>query len=92
MPDLAFSCDEDYSVATTFNGITYAWPKGKGSVSKDFDEMTFRGADVRCRAIGRRLSVDGRWFGDFEEGDRVRITGDGTVFVNDLERRPSGDS
>jgi hypothetical protein len=83
--DLTFRADEDCAVASTFWGVTYAWPKGEGSLSEDFREMRFRGRSVTCSVVGRRLTIDGRQL-ELAEGDHVRITGDGRVFVNDFER------
>ena len=85
LADLTFRADEDYAVASTFWGVTYAWPKGEGSLSEDFREMRFRGQSVTCSVVGRRLTIEGRQL-ELAEGDRVRITGDGRVFVNDVER------
>ncbi len=92
LPDRSFGSEEDYMVATEFHDVTYVWPQGKGSLSEDFEEISFRGRQITCRIVGRELSVSGLRFGEFEEGDRVRITRDGKVFVNDIERKPSGDS
>jgi hypothetical protein len=92
LPGRSFRCDEDYMVASKFNDVTYAWPQGKGSYSKNFDEISFQGRRINCHVVGRRLSVNGRRFGEFQKGDRARITGDGKVFVNDIEREPLGDT
>ncbi|MHC4117201.1 MAG: hypothetical protein ACYSWO_06805 [Planctomycetota bacterium] len=78
-----FKCSEDYMVATEFNGVTYAWPKGKGTLSEDFSEVRFKGESISCTVKDRFLTIDGQEFGAFEEGDRIRIAGDGAVFVND---------
>jgi hypothetical protein len=88
----SFRCDEDYMVASKFHDVTYAWPEGKGSYSKNFDEITFQGRHVQCSIVGRELTVNELRFREFEKGDRVRITSDGKVFVNDIEREPLGDS
>ncbi|MFC1637088.1 hypothetical protein ACFL5Z_19885, partial [Planctomycetota bacterium] len=92
LPDRSFSSDEDYMVATEFHNVTYAWPQGKGSLSKNFDEISFQGRRINCSVVGRKLSVNEFRFGEFKKGDRVRLTGDGKVFVNDIEREPLGDS
>ena len=82
----------NYVVATAFHGVTYAWPQGKGSYSPNFEEITFQGQQLDCLLVGRELSVNGSRFTGFEEGDRVRITGDGKVLVNDIPREPLGDN
>jgi len=92
LPDRSFSSEEDYMVATEFHNVTYAWPQGKGSFSKNFDEISFQGRQINCSVIGRELTVNGLRFRGFEKGDRVRITSEGKVFVNDIEREPLGDS
>jgi hypothetical protein len=92
LPDRTFSSEEDYMVATEFHNVTYAWPQGKGSLSENFDEISFQGRQIKCSVIGRELTVNGLRFRGFEKGDRVRITSDGKVFVNDIEREPLGDS
>jgi hypothetical protein len=79
-------------VAHEIHGVTYAWPKGRGSLSTNFNEITFQGSRISCRVVGRELSVNESHFAPFEKGDNVRITGQGKVFVNDLERQPLGDS
>lgn len=90
LPGRSFRCDEDYMVATAFHGVTYAWPQGGGNYSQDFAEITFQGRQLDCHIVGRELSVNGSRFAGFEEGDRVRITADGKVFVNDIPREPLG--
>jgi len=92
VPGRSFRCDEDYMVATAFHGVTYAWPQGEGNYSQDFEEITFQGRQLDCHLVGRELSVNGSRFTGFEKGDRVRITGDGKVLVNDIPREPLGDS
>ena len=92
LPDRSFSSEEDYMVATKFHNVTYAWPQGKGSLSENFDEISFQGRQISCSVVGRELSVNELRFRGFEKGDRVRITSDGKVFVNDIEREPLGDS
>jgi len=92
LPGRSFRCEEDYMVATTLRDVTYGWPQGKGSLSKNFDEISFQGRQISCSVVGRKLSVNGLRFTGFEKGDRVRITSDGKVFVNDIEREPLGDS
>lgn len=86
-PDLQFrdfKCSEDYMVATQFKGVTYAWPKGKGTLTEDFSEVHFKGESISCIVKDRFLTIDGRKHGAFEEGDSVRIAGNGAVFVNDV--------
>ena len=92
LPDRSFSSEEDYMVATKFHNVMYAWPQGKGSLSENFDEISFQGRRINCSVVGRELSVNELRFRGFEKGDRVRITSDGKVFVNDIEREPLGDS
>ena len=83
--DRSFSSSRDYTLSTEFNGITYIWPEGKGSFTRKFNEISFKGKNVSCNVVERRLTINGRPAGQFDEGDRVRITGDGKVFVNDVE-------
>lgn len=90
--DRSFSSEEDYMVAHEFHDVTYVWPQGKGSFSKGFDEISFQGRQITCSVVGRRLTVNELQFSGFEKGDRVRITSDGEVFVNDIKREPLGDS
>jgi len=92
LPSRSFSSEGDDMVATEFHNVTYAWPKGKGSFSKNFDKISFEGSQIKCSVVGRELTVNGLQFGEFEKGDRVRITSDGKVFVNDIERQPLGDN
>ena len=91
LSDRSFSSDEDYMVSHEFHGVTYAWPQGKGTLSENFNEIRFQGRQIECNVVGRRLTVDDVPFSEFEKGDRVRITGAGAVFVNDIERAPLGD-
>ncbi|MHC4323202.1 MAG: hypothetical protein ACYSUX_02900 [Planctomycetota bacterium] len=83
--DRTFSSGSDYMVSTEFYRVTYVWPQGKGNLSKQFNEITFKGKSVNCTIVKRRLTINGRRIAEFEEGDRVRITGDGKVFVNGVE-------
>ena len=92
LPSRSFSSEGDDMVATEFHNVTYKFPQGKGCFSKNFDEISFEGRQVKCSIVGRELTVNNLRFGTFEKGDLVRITGDGKVFVNDIERKPLGDS
>ncbi len=92
LPSRSFSSEGDDMVATVFHNVTYAFPQGKGSFSKNFDEISFQGRQVKCIIVGRELTVNELQFGEFEKGDHVRITSDGRVFVNDSEREPLGGS
>ncbi len=87
-PDQNFSRNKDYMVTTEFQGVTYEWPAGEGRMSKEPAEIRFKGHRIRCSIVNRRLTLDDRRYGPFQRGDRVRITGDGRVFVNAVERLP----
>jgi hypothetical protein len=89
--DRSFSTSKDYMLSTEFNDVTYIWPEGKGSFSRKLKEISFEGKSIKCSVIERQLKINGRQIGEFEEGDRVRITGDGKVFVNDVELKSPGD-
>jgi len=89
--DRSFSSSGDYMLSTEFNDVTYIWPEGKGSLSKKLNEISFEGKSINCSVVERRLTINGRRAGEFDEGDRVRITGDGKVFVNDVELKSPGD-
>jgi hypothetical protein len=78
-------------LSTEFNDVTYIWPEGKGNFSRNFNEISFEGKTIKCSVVKRRLTINGRQTGQFDEGDRVRITGDGNVFVNDVELKSPGD-
>lgn len=60
-------------------------------LAKPVAKSHFEGNNVDCSVVERRLIINGRLFGEFEEGDRVRITGDGKVFVNDVEQKAPRD-
>jgi len=83
--DRSFSSSEDYMISTEFDDVTYVWPAGKGNFSKISNEITFNGENIRCNVVERRLTINGSRIFEFEQGDRVRITGDGKVFVNNIE-------
>jgi hypothetical protein len=85
--DRSFKSNEDYSISTTFDDVTYIWPEGEGNFSKDSNEITFEGKNINCSVVNRRLTINGSRIFEFEEGDQVRITGDGKVFVNDVEAK-----
>jgi len=89
--DRSFSSSGDYMLSTGFNDVKYIWPEGKGNFSKNFNEISFEGKSIKCSVIKRRLTINGRPAVQFDEGDRVRITGDGNVFVNDVELKSPGD-
>ena len=84
---LDFRCLENYDTATTLHGVTYEWPQGSGSLMMP-DTIVFTGRNLNCRVVGNSLTINGREFGQFKEGDRVRITPDGKVLVNDVEHVP----
>ncbi|MBN2594277.1 MAG: hypothetical protein JXA81_12285 [Sedimentisphaerales bacterium] len=88
LPSRTFSSEGDDMVATVFHNVTYTFPQGKGSFSKDFDEISFQGKQVKCSIVGRELTVNESRFSEFEKGDQVRIASDGRVFVNDSDREP----
>ena len=90
--DRSFKSSEDYMISTAFDNITYVWPEGKGNFSKNSNEITFEGKNINCSIVERRLTINGSRIFEFEEGDRVRITGDGKVFVNNVELKPPGDT
>ena len=83
--DRSFKSNEDYSISTTFDDVTYTWPEGEGNFSKDSNEITFEGDNINCNVVERRLTINGRRITELDEGDNVRITSDGKVFVNDVE-------
>lgn len=90
--DRSFSSSSDYMISTGFNNVTYVWPQGKGNFSKNFNEITFKGKTINCSVVERRLTINGSRIAEFDEGDNVRITDDGKVFVNDVELKASGDT
>jgi len=85
--DRSFSSSEDFSLSTEFNDVTYIWPEGKGNFSKRLNEISFEGKSISCTVVERTLTINGHRIAEFEKGDRVRITGDGKVFVNGVERK-----
>lgn len=87
LPSRSFSSKGNGMVATVFHNVTYTFPKGEGSFSKDFEEITFQGGKVKCSIVGRELTVNESRFNEFEKGDHVRITSDAKVFVNDSEQK-----
>jgi len=89
--DRSFSSSRDYMISTGFNDITYIWPKGEGNFSKNFNEIRFKGNNISCSVVERRLTINGRRIGEFDEGDKVRITSNGKAFVNDVELKMPGD-
>jgi hypothetical protein len=90
--DRSFKSSEDYMISTAFDNVTYVWPEGKGNFSKISNEITFEGKNINCSIVERRLTINGSRIFEFEEGDRVRITGKGKVFVNNVELKPPGDT
>jgi hypothetical protein len=90
--DRSFSSSSDYMISTEFGNVTYIWPEGRGNFSKNSNEITFNGKNISCIVVECRLTINGSRIGEFDEGDRVRITGDGKVFVNDVEFKAPGDT
>jgi hypothetical protein len=90
--DRSFKSSEDYMISTEFDDVTYIWPAGKGEFSKISNEIAFEGKNINCSVVERQLTINGSRIYEFEEGDRVRITGDGKVFVNDVKIKASGDT
>jgi hypothetical protein len=85
-----FTCQDDYMVATQMWDVTYEWPKGKGRLEED-GTTTFEGDGIEAETRKRMLTVNGRQYGEFAKGDRVRITPDGAVLVNGEEAMPHAD-
>ena len=84
----SFECQEDYMVATSMWGVTYEWPKGKGHLV-NLESTSFTGDGIECQTHQRMLTLNGQEYGEFEEGDRIRITPDARVLVNGVERSPN---
>ena len=85
--DRSFKSSEDYMISTEFDDVIYIWPAGKGEFSKISNEISFEGKNINCSVVEHRLNINGSRIFEFDEGDRVRITSDGKVFVNDVERK-----
>jgi hypothetical protein len=77
-----FKTDADGGVASTFCDVTYEFPKGTGYVLST-TELVFQGDTILCEISGRKLSIHGRPVAESAPGDRVRITSDGRVLVNE---------
>jgi len=58
--DRSFSSNKDYMLSTEFNDVTYVWPEGKGNFSRNFNEINFKGKNISCSIIKRRLTINGR--------------------------------
>lgn len=89
--DRSFSISKDYMLSTEFNDVTYIWPEGKGNFSRKLKGISFEGKSISCSVVGRILTINGRRIAEFEQDDRVRITGDGRVFVNGAELKSTVD-
>ena len=72
-------------VATSMSDVTYEWPTGKGHLP-DTETITFKGDGMRCEVRKRTLTINDQRYGEFERGDRVRITPDARVLVNGVEQ------
>jgi hypothetical protein len=90
-PDRSFSSNKDYTLSTEFNDVTYIWPEGKGSFSRKLKGISFEGKNIKCSVVERQLTINEHQIGEFEQGDRVRITGEGKVFVNGVELKSPSD-
>lgn len=84
----SFECTEDHMVAATVMGVTYGWPKGKGSYV-GVDSLDFESETLRCEVRQRTLTINGEVCGTFEEGDTVVIMPDGQVNVQRQEMQES---
>jgi hypothetical protein len=89
--DRSFSISKDYMLSTEFNDVTYIWPEGKGNFSRKLKGISFEGKSISCSVVGRILTINESQIAEFEQGDRVRITGDGRVFVNGAELKSTVD-
>jgi hypothetical protein len=83
----SFESDKDYMIATTWYGVTYEWPRGKSELTS-LTDMEFHGPSVDCHVTKRALTVNGKSYGEMEEGTCVRLTGDGEVYVDGVKRPP----
>ena len=92
LPSRSFSSEGDDMVATEFHNVTYLFPKGTGNFSKNFNKIDFEGHQLKCSIVGRELKVNYSSCGELKKGDLVRITSEGRVLVNDVERKPIGDN
>jgi hypothetical protein len=82
-----FESDKDYMISTTWHGVTYEWPRGK-STWTSLTDVKFQGASVECHITKRALTVNGKSYGEMKEGTRVRLTGEGEVYVDGVKRPP----
>ena len=87
----SFTCEEDYMVATRMSDVTYEWPTGKGHFP-DTETIIFEGDRMRCEVQKRTLTINGRRYGEFDSGDRVRITPDARVLVNGVDQPVAEDN
>jgi hypothetical protein len=78
-------------LSTEFNDVTYIWPEGKGNFSRELKGISFEGKNISCSIVDRSLTVNGRRIAEFEQGDQVRITGDGRIFINGAELKSTVD-
>ena len=83
----SFESDKDYMIETTWYGVTYEWPRGKSELTS-LSDMEFHGDSVECHVTKRALTVNGKSYGEMKEGTRVRLTGEGDVYVDGVKRPP----
>jgi hypothetical protein len=82
-----FESDEDYMIETTWYGVTYEWPRGTSKIMS-LNDLEFHGPAVDCHVTKRELTVNGKSYGEMEEGTCVRLTGEGEVYVDGVKRPP----
>lgn len=85
---LAFGCASSPSApTTTTGGVTYELPHESQALHVGGGNVRFRSGDLDFRVHDRAIILNSVPYGAVRKGDHVRLTADGRVFVNDVERR-----
>src|SRR5205814_9872835 len=79
---------ESYVVEVRGVTLEYEWLVGDApKVRSDAESVTVDTSQYSLRIVDRYLVLNGYKYGSANVGDRVRVTFDGRLFVNDSKRR-----
>ena len=80
-------CSSSNSVITN-DGVVYELPSEVRDFTMAGETVSFEANGVQFSVVDRRVTMNAIPYGTVGPGDRVRISTDGRLFVNNEERRP----
>ena len=73
------------------NGVVveYEWIMGDTpTIRKDSESFELSYSNISLKVIDKNIGLNRIKYGQVKDGDRIRVTADGKLFVNGLRRKP----